>query len=244
MPYIDPRVRIAAIALYSWAHIAPSPVQLMILLAASTSIAIAYHAQVAKYKLVLFSTALLLAVTGSAAAFLLGFGEVASIVKDTMRFFSLVLVTLALVVSMNSLELMQALVWFRLPTKLAVALGIAFRFVPVFAQSAARLWWLHRQRLSASAKPATASAVSRILSIIPLLFVDVLRRLEGVLIAITIQDVEFRIRNYRPRKASKSAVVVAVLMLAVPALIVLWPLAGTRVLELARLTTSSWFGAP
>lgn len=216
LPYLDPRARIAAIGLLSWAHVSPSREQLAFLLVLSLVISLNYSSYLRRYSAVLVSTVVLLVITGTAAWLLGGTDSIEALVFDLARFLSLVAVSLALLVSMNAIELMSALAWFGLPRRIALALGIAFRFVPVFFQNATRLWWLHGLRADA----AGSGKIARLKGVLPLLFVDVLRRMEGVMLAMSIQDIEVRLSRRRWPRLGVGGWVFSISLVILPILII------------------------
>jgi energy-coupling factor transporter transmembrane protein EcfT len=121
------------------------------------------------------------------------------IIIGYLRWSSLVIVSVILFLSINALEITTSLVYFHVPLGIAMAVGVGFRFLPVFFEEAKRIRIIQRHRegtmlWSALRTSGLVNALSRTIS--PLI-VSVLRRIDMLLLSIAVQQLEERISNYK-----------------------------------------------
>jgi energy-coupling factor transporter transmembrane protein EcfT len=111
-----------------------------------------------------------------------------------LRVLSLSTVSVVLVLSMNSLQVITSLSFFRLPLGIALAAGVGLRFLPVFVEEARRIRIMQRHRISITSK--SVGLVGRLDQTISPFIVSVLRRVDLLLLSIAVQQLEHRIKTY------------------------------------------------
>lgn len=116
-----------------------------------------------------------------------------------LRILSLTVLTISLFLSLNALELVTGLTYFKVPFRIALALGIGFRFIPIILDEAKRTRLVRRQRgLMFSRVTLRRVGLTGTLSrVIAPLVVALLRRVDSLIISIAVQQLPERVRLYR-----------------------------------------------
>ena len=112
-----------------------------------------------------------------------------------LRLISLATLSVVLLLSMNSLQVITSLSYFRLPLGIALAVGVGLRFLPVFVEEARRIKVIRRHRTTINRK--SAGVVERLDEAISPFIVSVLRRVDLLVLSIAIQQLEERIKCFR-----------------------------------------------
>jgi len=116
-----------------------------------------------------------------------------------LRWISLAAVSIVLFLSINALEMITSLVYFRLPLGIAMAAGIGLRFLPVFFEEARRIRIMQRHRILSKSRLTLRSVgfINTLNRVISPFLISALRRVDLLVLSIAVQDLEQRILNYR-----------------------------------------------
>ncbi len=196
---LDSRTRLVILVLLTTAHTSAKGVMVLIL-AGITILAIAVYWRSflrGIHVIGLTMVAILFFVT---VIWLIGVGlSSENLVIGFLRWVSLATLTVVLVLTMNALEVVTSLVYFRIPVRVALAFGIGLRFLPVILDEARRIRIVNRQygvqfSHMAVRKFGILDLLNRLTG--PLL-IAVLRRVDSLIISIGVQQLEQRIKNYK-----------------------------------------------
>ena len=190
----DPRIRISILILLAVAHGVAS-LQIVPILAVNTAfLCMSLKKSFLKgRKIIIISLAALgvfvlisWALVSDLSPFELGMGY--------LRWVSLAALTVVLVLSLNALEIVTSLVFFRLPVQIALAIGVGIRFLPLLTEEAARVRTVQRRRgLTLSRDSISKYGVVELLSRITAPFlVSVLRRIDSLVVSIEVQQLKHR----------------------------------------------------
>lgn len=122
-----------------------------------------------------------------------------TILNEYARWSSLIIISVVLFLSMNVMEIVSSLVWFKLPLRLALSVGIALRFLHVIYEESQRVFMIQRSRgitfsYRSIKKYGFLGLLDRLVS--PLL-VSILRRADSISLSIVVQQIEKRIAEYK-----------------------------------------------
>lgn len=113
-------------------------------------------------------------------------------ILDSFRWVVLALSTFVLIVSMNLFECLAAMVYLKIPVKVAVALGVGVRFLPVIVEEYKRISMVNKRNRQMGGTSIMVK-MDRLLS--PFI-VSVVRRIDSITLSIVTQQLEARIIRY------------------------------------------------
>lgn len=116
----------------------------------------------------------------------------ANFILDSFRWIVLALSTFVLIVSMNLFECLAAMVYLKIPIRVAVALGVGVRFLPVITEEYKRISIVNRRNRQIG-RSSILTKMDRLLS--PFI-VSVIRRIDSITLSIVTQQLENRIIQY------------------------------------------------
>lgn len=202
---IDPRVRVLILLGLSVAHAAASTKGIPLLLLVTLIVCLTNRSSVARGAGIMIMTA---AGLGVFILFVWLAGNTVSVpelVSGYLRWVSLAVVSTTLFLSINAFEIITSLVYFRMPLGVAMAVGVGLRFLPTFIEEAqrTRVVRLHRSGGKSGLGGNLLSPVKVLGGILSPLVVSVLRRVDFLLLSITVQELEGRVRafSHPPLKA-------------------------------------------
>lgn len=114
------------------------------------------------------------------------------------RFVSLVIISVLFFFQINILSFVASLKFFKIPTTIAIAFGVGFRFIPIISDEIQKIIFVQNQNgLGFSLKSFQKNGFLHVFSSFfsPLLL-SVLRKTESVSISIIIQQIQERVNNY------------------------------------------------
>ncbi len=198
----DTRLRVINFIVLSIAYSISSISYIPILFISTIIVSLAFRSDFIKnISIILFSSITILSI-GIIAWLLSPDLVLLNIVLNFFRWISLIVISVIFFSSINLFELVSSLVFFKVPTKIAIALGVGFRFLPVVVDESKRVAKIQNQSgykhtLSSIYKSGLLNFLSRVLS--PIL-VSILRRADSISISVTVQQIEKRIKdfNFKP----------------------------------------------
>lgn len=115
-----------------------------------------------------------------------------------LRWISLISTSVILFLSMNVIDIVSSLVYFKLPVRIALSVGIGLRFLPIFYEESHRVITIQRRRgITFSRKSISQYGFLGLLNrLVSPLLVSVLRRVDSISLSIVVQQLENRIANY------------------------------------------------
>jgi energy-coupling factor transporter transmembrane protein EcfT len=196
---IDSRVRVLALVLLSIAHGIASSQFIPALFLLTVIIAWLYKDSFVRGITIIGISAAAIAIFAfvvwiitinvSLAEFLIGY----------FRWLSLITLSVVLFLSLDTLQLVVDLVRFKLPVKIAIALGVGLRFIPILFEETRRVLMIQRRRgISFSQQGFRRHHFINLLNRIssPIL-ISVLRRVDSLTLSIGVQQLEYRIKQYQ-----------------------------------------------
>lgn len=132
-------------------------------------------------------------------AWVLGYSDKPTAVLVTIsRWIAFIASSVVIFSSLNAYELVTGLVYFRLPTRLALAIGIGIRFIPIFVVDAVEVYRETRRRHIgfnswAIGRYGVTGVTGRFFS--PLL-TAALRRMEAVWLSVVVHELETRVGKH------------------------------------------------
>lgn len=196
---LDPRTRLVLLVFLSAAHAAADGPLIAVLAAISIVLVFAYPAAFRRGWYVIALTAIFLAVIASIVAAFDRSTSVTLLVLDFLRWTSLATTTVVLALTLDVLEAVTALVFFRIPLKMAIAFGVGLRFLPVVIDEVQRVFMVQRELGLRFTREAVKSygrmgILSRMVA--PML-IAIIRRVDALVISTGVQMLERRIRSHQ-----------------------------------------------
>lgn len=116
-----------------------------------------------------------------------------------LRWISLIVIAVVFFGMINLFEFVSALRFFKVPARIAIAFGIGLRFLPVLVEESKRVVQIQRKNglkfsIATIRKGNLMNFLNKVLS--PIL-VSILRRADSISLSVVIQQIEFRIIDYR-----------------------------------------------
>lgn len=194
----DPRIRILALFLINWAHGVSQGLEI-ILVAAITVFTIALYWQAfVRYAPIVGFTIAALCLLSILAWITTNSLALTNVGLNLLRWTSLSVFSLTIFSSLNALEFIVALQWYKIPRRIALALGISLRFSPVVYEEAKRILLAYRVRsVHLQERGKIRWYVKLIEWFVPILFVSMVRQIENITITVIIQDIEGRLAQYK-----------------------------------------------
>lgn len=195
----DPRIRLIILIVLTIVWAIPDAAVAYGIAVATIIISLLERDTVRQYKAVILISMLILAAFMLLAWLIASNLSITAVLREYMRWVSLVVLSVVLFASMNIIEIVSSLVWLKLPLRLALSLGIALRFLHVIYDEAQRIFTIQKTRgitlsYGAAKKYGFSGLLNRLVS--PLL-VSVIRRADSLSISITVQQIEKRISEYK-----------------------------------------------
>ena len=193
----DPRIKFVVFLLLSVSHaIAPS-YMVPALVAYTILISCLHYKALLRGSWIIIISYFAMGVLGSIAWLYSKEASSANLIYDYMKWCSLVTVTVVLLLSLSAMELVKTLVFFRVPYHLSLSVGIGLRFIPIFHEEARRTAHYQKRRgftlsWGVLRRYGFVGFLNKTLS--PIL-VNVLRRVDALVLSITVQQLERRIKN-------------------------------------------------
>ncbi len=137
--------------------------------------------------------------------FLLGESDLISLVPDFLKIFSIISISIMLITDINILELVASITVMKVPTKIAIAFGVGFRYFPLLLSDVKRIHFIQSSKgyglsLKSFFKNGFFSSVGIFLT--PL-FLSILKRTDNIALSVTIQRIEDRVSSYKFQRLSK-----------------------------------------
>lgn len=196
---IDPRVRVLLLLVLSVTHAVASVRMLPLLLFSTLVLSLIYRRHLARGARTIAITALALGIFVIIVWLFSSDTPFLNLFLDYLRWISLAVMSVTLFLSLNPLELITSLFYFRLPLGIAIAVGVGWRFLPVFFEEArrVRLYQRHRESLTFRQRIRVYGVVDTLSRVISPFMISVLRRVDLLLLSIAVQQLENRISAYR-----------------------------------------------
>ncbi len=196
---IDSRVRVLALVLLSIAHGAASSRVVPVLTLITVVTALLYKNSFMRGVMIIGVGAATLGIFTLVVWVITVNLTLSELLVGYLRWVSLMTLSVVLFLSLDTLEMVAGLVRFRVPVRVAMALGVGLRFLPVLYEEARRVLMIQRHRgvapsWGAFRRYGLLGILSRMSS--PLL-VSVLRRVDSLNLSIAIQQLEYRIERYQ-----------------------------------------------
>lgn len=199
---LDPRVKLAMLPLLSVAHATNSHRIVLPLVLFTALICVLYRDSLRRGAWIVAFTAVALTMFALVVR-LSGYSvPITELVTGYVRLLSLSTVSVVLVLSMNSMEVITSLSYFRVPIGIALAVGVGLRFLPVFAEEAKRVR-IRQRRLRGMEIVGNGNSfgfMARLDQTISPFVVSVLRRVDLLLLSIAVQQLQSRIKAYAHSK--------------------------------------------
>jgi energy-coupling factor transporter transmembrane protein EcfT len=196
---LDPRLKILSLVLMSVSHSIAFKTQSIALLLVTTVFFIALnYKDIHQYVKILLLLVLTLIILSLLSWFFDKSVTTEYILMNFFRWLSVSTFSLAIFYSLNSLEIIVALRWFKIPIGLAVALGTGIRFLPVIIEDARRVYWIMINSNNVkNKKNFIEKGIIFISDFVQNLIVSFVRSIDDIIISITIQDLEQRINDFQ-----------------------------------------------
>jgi energy-coupling factor transporter transmembrane protein EcfT len=195
---LDPRLKIFGLILVSISHSVAFTTQSVFLLMVTTVIFIALNLKDSKRYINLLTLLAFALILLSLLSWIFDRSiSTEYLIINFFRWLSLIAFSSAVFYSLNSLEIIVALRWFKAPTGIAVALGTGIRFLPVIIEDAKRVYWVMMQSNSMKNKAGLSKYLTAMLDFAQNLIVAVVRSIDDIIVSITVQDLEKRIDDFQ-----------------------------------------------
>lgn len=193
----DPRIKLVVFLLLSVSHaVAPSYMALA-LVAFTILISCLHYKALLRGSWIIIISCFAMGILGIITWLYLNEATSANLIYDYMKWCSLVTVTVVLLLSLSAMEIVKTLVFFRVPYHLSLSVGVGLRFLPILHEEARRTAHYQKRRgitlsWGTLRRYGFVGFLNKTLS--PIL-VNVLRRVDALVLSITVQQLERRIKN-------------------------------------------------
>jgi energy-coupling factor transporter transmembrane protein EcfT len=220
----DPRIRLIGLILMSLAHGVATEMEVILLSGVTATGMMLFRDAVLRYLAIIVITALFLGLLGIFAWLTTQNMKIEDLLLNLLRWLSMAAISLTIFSSLNALEFIVALKWLRIPSRIALALGVSLRFFPVIVEQASRIITIQRLRIPQYTEKARLGRFGKLVeSIVPSLFVSVLRQIENISLSILVQDIERRVLEYRFIPLGRYDYALLALFVLVPLLVIVYP---------------------
>lgn len=126
------------------------------------------------------------------------------LLKDSIKIFTIISVSILLLGNINIMELVAILSKVKIPTKIAIAIGVGFRYFSLLIEDIKNINFIQKtNNYGINFKSFLQNGFFKSVNAFLLpLFLSVIRRTENISISISLQDVENRAKYYKFRKVN------------------------------------------
>jgi hypothetical protein len=194
----DTRIRILNFILLSIAYSISEINYIPIMFLSSILVSVIFRNDFIKNISIILYTSVAILIIGAIAWFFSSDLLLVNIVLNLLRWISLIIISVIFFSSINLFEFVSSLVFLKIPTKIAIAIGVGFRFLPVIIDESKKVAKIQNQNgislsFNSIRKLGLLTVLNKILS--PLL-VSILRRTDSISISVTIQQIEKRTKDF------------------------------------------------
>jgi energy-coupling factor transporter transmembrane protein EcfT len=133
--------------------------------------------------------------------------SITDMLLNSVRWISLVLVTFLIFSSINLFELISSLAYLKLNTKIAIALGVGLRFLPLLVEEAKNILRIQRRDNTLKNK----NIFYRVNCFLSPFLISTIRRVDSITLSLTTQQIEERIKHYKFNRISLTDCVLIVI---------------------------------
>lgn len=130
--------------------------------------------------------------------YLLGESDLLNIIPDFLKLFSIISISILLITDINIMELVASMSLIKIPTKIAIAFGVGFRYFPLLLNDIKRIHFIQSSKgYGLTPKSFKANGfISSVGVFFTPLFLSILKRTDNIALSVTIQRIEKRATNY------------------------------------------------
>jgi len=136
--------------------------------------------------------------------YLLGESNLLSIVPDFLKLFTIINISILLITEINIMELVATISVIKIPTRIAIAFGVGFRYFPLLLNDIRRIHFIQSTKgYGLNFKSfKTHGFISSMTVFLTPLFLSILRRTDNIALSVTIQQIEDRAKKYTFHRVS------------------------------------------
>ena len=136
--------------------------------------------------------------------YFLGESDLINIVPDFLKIFSIISISILLVSEINIMELVATITIIKIPSRLAIAFGVGFRYFPLLLNDIKRINFIQSAKgYGLNLKSFNSNGfISSVGVFLTPLFLSILKRTDNIALSVTIQQIEERAKNYTFQRIS------------------------------------------
>lgn len=131
--------------------------------------------------------------------------DLINVVPEFLKLFAVISISILLITNINIMELVASISFLNIPSKVAIAFGVGFRYFPLLINDIKRIQFIQTSKgygLSPKSFKSKGFIQSTSVFITPL-FLSILKRADNIALSVTIQQLEKRALNYKFQKITK-----------------------------------------
>lgn len=127
-----------------------------------------------------------------------------TVVPEFVKLFSIISISILLITDINIMELVASITFLRVPTKIAIAFGVGFRYFSLLLYDVRRIQYIQSSKgYGLSFQSFKSKGFKLIISVfLTPLFLSILKRADNIALSVTIQQLEKRINYYKFERLS------------------------------------------
>lgn len=188
----DTRLKILSVIILSIALSISKPIHVFVIIAITLLLAIIYRKYLLKSITILLSTLSFILMIGIISWFLSSEINPSEIFLGSIKWVSLILMTFLIFSSINLFELISALVYFKLNSKIAIAFGVGLRFLPLILEEGGKILTVQKRKGALKNR----NVFSKLNHLLSPFVISVVRRVDSITLSITTQQIEKRVKQF------------------------------------------------